>query len=73
VKLGNPLPNPVITNQVQHAIRDRPQAACKPCRTPAQNRNAPEVLCLLLVMDTIGKGGLYEPTIRLDSTYLCVG
>jgi hypothetical protein len=34
VKLGNPLPNPVITNQVQHAIRDRPQAACKPCRTP---------------------------------------
>jgi hypothetical protein len=38
VKLGNPLPNPVITNQVQHAIRDRPQAACKPCRTPPTTR-----------------------------------
>jgi hypothetical protein len=38
VKLGNPLPNPVITNQVQHAIRDRPQAACKPCRTPSGER-----------------------------------
>jgi hypothetical protein len=38
VKLGKPLPNLVITNQVQLAIRDSRQATCKPCRTPDQRK-----------------------------------